>query len=56
MGTSDLPEIQYMNEHEGHSAQVQVCIFQKITSAHVTTNIFYLGDTPASVGNYRNAL
>ena len=30
--------------------------FRKITSAHVTTKIFYFGDSPASVEKYINVL
>ena len=36
------------------TALVLVCIYiRQIMSAHVTTDIFHLGGTPASVGNYR---
>ena len=55
MGTSDLPEI-YAQAIRAQS-ECECVYFRQITSAHVTTNIFHLGDSPASVhGNCRNAL
>ena len=45
-------------EQQNNQAQPECeCIyFRQITRAHVTINIFHLGDSPASVhGNYRNA-
>ena len=52
MGMSDLPEI-YARARGLPSCS---CIYlRKITHAHVTINIFHLGDLPASMGNHRNA-
>jgi len=42
MGMNGLPEMYAL-------ALVLVCIFQ---ANHVTTDIFHLGDPPASVGDY----
>ena len=52
MGMSDLPEI-YARARGLPSCSCTY--FRQITSAHVTTNIFHLGDLPASVGNHKNA-
>ena len=54
MGTSGFPEIYTQARGRSPSASVY---FRQITSAHVTTNIFHLGESPASVhGNCWNAL
>ena len=54
MDTNDLPE--YMHEHKAQP-ECECIYFRQITSAHVTTNIFHFGGSPASVhGNCRNAL
>ena len=49
MGTSDLPEI--YTQATRAQPECECIYFRQITSAHVTTNIFHLGDSPASVGN-----
>ena len=53
MGMSDLPEI--YAQARGHNLSECVHIFQENRKFHVTTNILHLGDSPASVGNCRNA-
>ena len=54
MGMSDLPEIYAPAQR--HSPSSSAYIFRQITSAHITTNIFHLGESAASVGNCRNVL
>ena len=49
MDTTDLPEI-YAQAARAQP-EYECIYFRQITSAHVTTDIFQLGDSPASVGN-----
>ena len=53
MGMSDLSDTYICMSTRAIRPECKCVYIRKIMSAHATTNIFHLGDIPASVRNYR---